>query len=239
MTARRWKLIFLLSLLRDGLWDAGYVSFGGFDHVERPMGETLEEVSADLLQTPRFGDLASDLTPFLPALKAKGKVLFGPIPHTSDGVIRKATDGDRVEEFDLSWFSATTETEMSGSKDYVTEKPFKPLLNFHPQVILGNPGSLNRLRSFGFQSFSPWIDESYDQEADPRRRFELAYAEIRRLCATDEAEMARIEGGLAEILVANARWGLVELPDKYRKVWDPEIVTNLLALSPAAAELPI
>ncbi|HEY5409354.1 MAG TPA: hypothetical protein VIJ94_01385 [Caulobacteraceae bacterium] len=239
MTARPWKLLFLLSLLRDGLWDAGYISFGGFAHVDRPMGETLDQVAAELLQTRGFEDLASDVLRFLPSLDAKGKVLFGQIPHTRQGVIRKATDGVRVEEFDLTWFSATTETEMSATKDYVTEKPFKAMLNFHPQVILGNPGALVRLRSFGFQSFSPWIDESYDQETNPRRRFELVYAEVRRLCAADEAEMARLEHELSEILVANARWGLVDMPRKYREVWDPEIVANLLALSPAASELPI
>ena len=239
MTPRPAKLLFLLSLLRDGLWDDGHISFGGFAHVDRPMGETSGQIAARLLQTPGFEGLASDLVRFLPALDAKGKVLFGKIPHTAEGVIRKATDAVRVEEFDLTWFSATTETEMSGTKDYVTEKPFKALLNFHPQVIFGNPGALERLQSFGFQSFSPWIDESYDQEADPRRRFELVYAEVRRLCAADEAEMPRLEQGLSEVLVANARWGLVELPQQYRRVWDPELVGKLLALSPAASELPI
>ena len=239
MTARRWKLMFLLSLLRDGLWDAGYISFGGFAHVDLPMGDTLDEVAADLLKTPGFEDLASELGRFLPALDAKGRVLFGEIPHTAEGVMRKATDGDRVEQFDLAWFSATTETEMSGTKDYVTEKPFKALLNFHPQVIFGNAGELQRLRALGFRSFSPWIDESYDQEPDPRRRFDLAYAEVRRLCALDEAEMARLEHKLSKTLVANARWGLIELPRKYREVWDPEIVENLMALSPLGPKLPI
>ena len=239
MTARRWKLIFLLSLLRDGLWDAGFVSFGGFDHVERPMGETLDEVASDLLLTEGFEDVAAEVAPFVPALNAKGRVLFGPIPVTADGVIRKATGDVRLEEFDLSWFTATTETEMSATKDYVTEKPFKALLNFHPQIFLGNPGALARLRAFGFESFSPWIDETYDLEDDPRRRFDLAYAEIRRLCAVDEAEMARMDDGLSEVLAANARWGLVDLPHKYRTVWDPELVTDLLRLSPEAADLPI
>ena len=239
MTARRWKLMFLLSLLRDGLWDAGYISFGGFAHVDRPMGETLEEVAAGLLKTDGFEDLAVELRRFLPALQAKGRVLFGEIPRTQEGVMRKATDGNRIEEFDLSWFSATTETEMSGTKDYVTEKPFKALLNFQPQVILGNAGELRRLKAFGFRSFRPWIDESYDREPDPRRRFDMAYAEIRRLCALSEAEMAWMEQALADVLVANARKGLVDLPRRYREEWDPEIVTSLLALSPGATELPI
>lgn len=239
MTARVLKVIFLLRLMRDGLWDSGYVSFGGLRRVGRVNGASLDDIRDLLLSTPGFEDLAAELVHLLPALDAKGRILFGEIPASPKGGDRKATDAVRLQEFDLTWVSATTDTEMSEDKDYVTEKPFKALLNFHPQVIFGNAGAVERLRAFGFQSFSPWIDETYDLEPDPRRRFDLAYAELQRLCAKDETEMARMEAELTEILVANARWGLVGMAEQYRRVWDPELVSSLLALSPAAKELPI
>ncbi len=234
-TARRWKLMFLLSLLRDGLWDQGFVSFGGFARLQLARGGSLETAAADLLAAEGAGDLATELLPYLPELDAKGQVLFGRIPQTRDGVQRKATNAGRVPEFDETWFSATTETEMTASIDCITEKSFKAPVNFHPQVIMGNPGAMARLRAFGFHGFSPFIDEAYDQETDPRRRFDLAYAEIRRLCALDEAELARMERELSEVLIANARWGVVGLPEHYRRVVDPELVSSLLALAPPAA----
>ena len=239
MTARTLKVLFLLRLMRDGLWNAGYVSFGGLHRIGRLVDPTPDQVRRSLLAAPGFEDMAAELVQLLPALDAKGRVLFGAIPHSPRGRVRKATAATHLAEFDLSWFSATTETEMSPDKDYVTEKPFKPLLNFHPQVIFGNCGALRRLRAFGFQSFSPWIDESYDDEPDPRRRFDMAYAQVQRLCAMDEAEMSRFDAGLREIVVANARWGLVGMPEQYRRVWDPELVSALLALSPAAKDLPV
>ncbi len=124
---------------------------------------------------------------------------------------------------------------MTATVDCVTEKSFKAPLNFHPQVIMGNPGAMARLRAFGFQSFSPFIDETYDQETDPRRRFELAYAEIRRLCALDEADLARMERELSPVLIANARWGVIGLREQYRRTIDPELVSSLLALCPREA----
>ena len=146
---------------------------------------------------------------------------------------RKPLSSMIFAEFDQSWFSANAETEMAVKLDRVTEKSFKALLNFHPQVVLGNPGNLARLKAFGFESFPGEIDEAYDQEPDPRRRFDLAYREIVRLCRMDEAELERMEQRLTEVLIANARWGLVGFPQEYRKRWDPEIISNVLALVPA------
>ncbi len=235
LTARRWKLLFLLSLLRDGLWERGFISFGGFGYLEQARGGTLQTAAQDLLAAEGFQDMAAGLVGYLPELDGKGQVLFGQIPRTESGRLRKPTQGQRVEEFDQAWFSATTETEMTASVDCVTEKAFKAPMNFHPQVIFGNPGAMARLRAFGLQSFAPLIDERYDQEPDPRRRFDLAYAEILRLCALDEPAMARMEAALSETLVANARWSLVGLPAHYREVIDPQIVTSLLELCPEPA----
>ncbi len=238
LTARASKLLFLLILLRDGLWDQGYVSFGGFQHLAEAQGRSLQDVRNRVLLTPGFQDLAAELIQYIPALDAKGQILFGRVKRRSDGSLRKPTDGAWAAEFDQSWFTAATETEMSAAVDRITEKSFKALVSFHPQVILGNAGALKRLGAYGFQSFSPWIDEAYDQEPDPRRRFDMAYGEIRRLCAADEATLARMEEGCAERLIANARNGFVDLPARYREVLDPEIVSQLLALASQGAAAP-
>lgn len=234
-TVRREKLLFLLSLIRDGLWDQGYVSFAGFRHMVQARGRSIDEIRADLLETAGFEDMAAGLAPLLPELDAKGQILFGKVaPRRGGGEgLRKPLASMSFEEFDRSWFSATVETEMEAKLDRITEKSFKALLNFHPQVVLGNPRALARARSFGFETFRGEVDESYDQEPDPRRRFEMAYAEIARLVRLDEAELERMEQRLEDVLIANARWGLVGFPEQYRRRWDPEIISSLLTLLPA------
>ncbi len=122
---------------------------------------------------------------------------------------------------------------MSATVDRVTEKSFKALVNFHPQIIFGNAGALQRLRAFGFESFSPFIDEAYDEERDVRRRYDLAYAEFSRLCRLTDHELALMEQDLEGLLTANARRGLVDLPREYTDRRDPALISELMALSVA------
>ncbi|MFP3519931.1 hypothetical protein SB766_27495, partial [Pseudomonas sp. SIMBA_077] len=52
--------------------------------------------------------------------------------------------------------SLVTETEFSnGSMKRITEKSIKAYCMGHPAIIFGNPGSLDIIRSFGFQTFDP------------------------------------------------------------------------------------
>lgn len=94
--------------------------------------------------------------------------------------------------YDRCWFSIVTETEMTTRAIRITEKPLKPLANFHPFLIFGNPGSLAFLKQLGFSTFAPWIDERYDDEPDPLERFDLAYAEVRRISAMPNRSCTRL-----------------------------------------------
>jgi hypothetical protein len=118
---------------------------------------------------------------------------------------------------------------MLGPPWRISEKPLKALVNFHPFMVLGNPGALEMIRGLGFQTFPEIIDESYDEELDPRRRFDLVYAEVKRLIALDETELARLEGAVAEKLVFNAEWGLTRLPGVFRDEIDDALIRDILA----------
>ena len=58
------------------------------------------------------------------------------------------------------------------SRIHLTEKILRPIACGHPFVLAAGPRSLEYLRSYGFKTFAPWIDESYDQEPDSLRRLE-------------------------------------------------------------------
>lgn len=61
-----------------------------------------------------------------------------------------------------SWFSIISEASFAENQCFLSEKTFKPLMVGHPFIVYGNRGSLSYLRDFGYKTFHPWIDESYD-----------------------------------------------------------------------------
>lgn len=64
------------------------------------------------------------------------------------------------------------ETLFDDSRWHLTEKSLRPIACGQPFILAATPGSLEYLRSYGFQTFAGIIDESYDQESDPVKRLE-------------------------------------------------------------------
>lgn len=95
--------------------------------------------------------------------------------------------------FDESYLSVVTETffypyhYLNNIKDgeaiFFTEKIFKPIYMRHPFVIASRPHSLAYLRKIGFKTFSPLIDESYDEIENDSERLEAVVKELSRLNA--------------------------------------------------------
>lgn len=86
-----------------------------------------------------------------------------------------------------SYFSIVTESDFSdGSIERFTEKVFKPIVNFHPFIVFGNPGTLRLLKEEGFLTFDPYIDETYDSVCDPVVRFQMLLSELERLMQLSE-----------------------------------------------------
>lgn len=82
-----------------------------------------------------------------------------------------------------TYFEIVTETWFSDQTNlYITEKTIRPILRLQPFIHVGSPFLLDYLKKIGFQTFAPYIDESYDKEADPVKRMELIFNEIDRLC---------------------------------------------------------
>ena len=77
--------------------------------------------------------------------------------------------------------SVVLETIAADTKIHLTEKTLRPIACGHPFILVAGPGSLNYLKSYGFKTFSPWIDESYDHEPDIIKRMELIINEMRRI----------------------------------------------------------
>ena len=59
----------------------------------------------------------------------------------------------------------------------------------HPFIIVGPYKTLEVLRDFGFKTFHPSIDESYDKEIDPEKRMKMIKKEITNLCTKSTEEL--------------------------------------------------
>jgi hypothetical protein len=123
---------------------------------------------------------------------------------------------DDVKYFKNTYFSIVTETLFFKDKSFgglhyanvedsmfLTEKTFKCFPMKHPFVLLGRTGTLKELRRIGYKTFSPYIDESYDDVDDDMLRFKMVLNEISRLCKFSNQEWEIWSMGIKEIVDYN------------------------------------
>ena len=93
-----------------------------------------------------------------------------------------------VGVYENSWFSIVVKTNPSNF-DFLTEKTAKPIMARRIFVVFGSQGILAFLRQQGFRTFDGLIDESYDQEPNELKRYDMAWQQIRRLAECDPVQM--------------------------------------------------
>lgn len=81
-----------------------------------------------------------------------------------------------------TYFSVVTETSIEDDFCFISEKPIRPMIYFHPFIVLGNPNTLKRLRELGFQTFPEFFDESYDEICDRDIRKKMVTENVIKLC---------------------------------------------------------
>jgi len=97
-----------------------------------------------------------------------------------------------------SWISVVGETIANNNCFFVTEKTAKPLMAGRPFIMLGGQHYLKRLRSLGFSTFNPVIDESYDEIADEKERMVAAFKSFKALKELDQQEVRKQLGDVLE-----------------------------------------
>jgi len=102
-----------------------------------------------------------------------------------------------------SYFEICFETFIHGDHKSLTEKVFKPIINFQPFIFVAYPGALSLLRDLGFKTFSGFIDESYDDEINMGKKMNMIYGEIKRLCSMSKEEIHNWYWSMEEILIHN------------------------------------
>ena len=126
-------------------------------------------------------DFHNKLYPFMESLRKK-------LPLKIDDVQLK----DKKWSYELfdnnfylkSYFQIVAENQFTDFEDQLqfSEKVWKPITNFQPFILLGDRHQLKKLREWGFKTFHPFIDESYDDVIDTEERFDMVKNEIIKLC---------------------------------------------------------
>ena len=116
---------------------------------------------------------------FLKLLRFIDGVQLGSIDP--DAVVNSNSSAEyNCEDFTKTNCSVVLET-VYDNRIHLTEKTLRPIACGHPFMILNGAGTLKYLRSYGFETFSPFIDESYDTEPDCDKRMLMIIKEMDRI----------------------------------------------------------
>lgn len=86
----------------------------------------------------------------------------------------------KKEIYTDSYIQIVTETNFKRDI-FPTEKIINPMVVLQPFILFGAPGYLKYIKSLGFKTFDGFINESYDNEYDDTKRFEMICQEIKRI----------------------------------------------------------
>ena len=93
------------------------------------------------------------------------------------------------EFYEETFLSVVSETLYDNDKLYFTEKICKPIMCLHPFILVTSPHSLKKLKEFGYKTFHPFIDESYDNEEDGLKRMQMIFDELDKFRARPIQEL--------------------------------------------------
>jgi hypothetical protein len=95
------------------------------------------------------------------------------------------------------------ETLFDDNRWHLTEKILRPIACGQPFMLAATSGSLAYLRSYGFRTFEPAINETYDTLQDPVTRLRAIISEMRRIVDLPNHQKKSLYDQLRDIAVYN------------------------------------
>lgn len=194
---RKHRLQFLAESIRNGWLDKSYFSFEGANR------EWLEGIEHFPISDQDKETILSIKDQFPLRLNITAQ-RYNPVDILPEDLVYTQN----------SYFSVVTETifnkfdpndSLLSYMDtlFLSEKIYKPFALKHPFVLIGWPESLKMLRERGYKTFHPYIDESYDNEHDDVKRFEMIVNEIKRLEAFTTEQWIEFQTNVKNIVEYN------------------------------------
>ena len=167
-----------------------------------------ETMLKDLTDT-NFGEVDSTVTEWITkvpyTLDASDNVLNKWGDVTYDAIL--AADIHLLIEthYDLFYYVPTQDRvyKRSLAPSSITEKTNKPIACCKPFIAFSTPYFLEDVHQLGFETFSPYINESYDLETDNQKRLNMIVDEIERITNLPSNEYHTLVENCHSIAVRN------------------------------------
>ena len=132
------------------------------------------------------------------------------------------------QDFINTQVSVVLETVFDESRIHLTEKTLRPIACGHPFLLAAGPNSLEYLRSYGFKTFAPWIDESYDLETDSFKRLEKIINSMKQIQKLQGTELENFSRAVKKIADYNKEHFFSK---KFFVILEEELKNNLIESS--------
>jgi hypothetical protein len=112
-------------------------------------------------------------------------------------------DSINIEAHLKTFVNVITETLTSPDIIFITEKTYKSIYTCQPFIIVGNFGTIKKLKELGFKTFDNWWDESYDEEPDLGIRIQKIINVLEEIASWDFDKCAKVRNEMREVLIHN------------------------------------
>lgn len=92
------------------------------------------------------------------------------------------------QDYKQTMIEVVLETLFDDKRLHLTEKILRPIACGQPFILASTPGALRYLKTYGFETFDPVIDEQYDRVLDPVDRMRAIVAQMQRLLTHDRPQ---------------------------------------------------
>jgi hypothetical protein len=120
-----------------------------------------------------------------------------------EGFLSAECGGSQLQKYQSALWHIVSETIFYHDKLHLTEKIFKPIVSKRPFMLVGAAHNLSYLKSYGFQTFDRWIDESYDLETDNDKRISMIVNELRKLSLLNMNQLRDMHKEMQSVLEFN------------------------------------
>jgi len=180
---RVYRSLFISELVKRNILDQGHVSYGDIcpDNGEHYSTNLLSAVDDQLITAAQAQEAIANIDSVALPLR---------IDHREEKLIpNNSFVLSAITEIQQSFVYVVTETCFWERKCHLTEKIFKAIVCRMPFILVGPAHNLEYLRSYGFQTFDYWWDESYDEIKDPIQRMQAVGKVLERICKLSEKDL--------------------------------------------------
>lgn len=209
--SRSYRISLLARFVQRDILDRGSVSF----HADINKIREITGQDADVISSSSRDLITTYITPALHLPKKLGDV-------TITGDLSARFGHHEYQLWQRSLLHVVNETVFYQPKLHLTEKVFKPIVAQRPFIVVAAPGNLRYLRSYGFQTFDTWIDESYDDIQDPDERLDAIADQVAKFAAKSISELRLIHQDMRSVLTYNKQHFFGE----FRRIIVNELVDN-------------